>query len=143
MAEDDGPVFKDPVGSPVKAVAGSEAAYSWLGKWGDVGWSIRISPRLTEAQWGTYGKRADETWDEAARSYSSVKSLELLGELFPTHTLTLVWPKCTYRTAFHREGQVPLYVLCGQRGTVTQTHLRDVYDNKVALARCTQHQGQL
>lgn len=118
--------------------------YSYLGKWSQVGWSIQISPKLTDAQWNEYARRAEEGWDEEALRYDPAKSSMVLEELFPGHTLALVLPECGYRTEFMRQrGKVPLFVQCGAKAPFTDTHLRDVNGNLVALARCEQHKGML
>lgn len=120
-----------------------ESACSWLGRWSDVGWAIRIEPRLTEDQWRTYGTRSNEGWDEAARRYDPLKTLELLGSLFPTHTFSLAWPRCGKRVEVPRKDKLPLFLNCGEVAKHTDTHLQDVHGERTAIARCDQHQGQL
>lgn len=107
--------------------------YSWLGRWADAGWAIRITPRLNDNQWDKFSARAEETWDEAALNYSPDKSLELLHALFPTHTLALTWPKCGKRTDAG---------LCGAQAQHTEVRT-DVTGARVGIARCDAHQGQL
>lgn len=117
--------------------------HSWLGQWVKMGWAIRITPKLTGLDWEKYSVRAGECWDAVTRNYSPALSLALLSELFPLHSFSLTWPTCGKRIMHAREGQVPLFTVCGAQATHTDMHLRDVYDNKVALARCDAHQGQL
>lgn len=116
---------------------------SWLGRFQDAGWSVRIHPRLNDSQWKVFGERAEETWDATRFAYDPVKSLELLGELFPRHTLALMWPKCGYRTAHGRVGQPPVYVVCNAQARHTETKVVDVTGARVGIARCDEHQGQL
>lgn len=129
-----GPVDEDP--RPV-------TEFSWLGKWVDCGWSIRIHPHLTGAEWAKYSPRADEGWDTEASVFSPTKTLDLLHDLFPTHELHLTWPKCTYRSRTPRHGKTPLFVVCGAQARYTEVRAEDVAGNKVAIARCDAHRGQL
>lgn len=147
------PSFKDPSpqvrrSQPVTP-AKVETEYSWLGRWVDNGYAVRIHPRLTEEQWAPVYKRGEDLWDNDLGRYSEVKTIELLAELFPTHELVIVWPKCTHRT---RSGELrdgsgavvrPWYTVCGQVAKHTALELRDVYDNRMAVPRCARHQGQL
>lgn len=143
--------FKDPVNKrrsePVGARAADDAC-SWLGQWSGVGWSIRIEPKLTRAQWDQYTPRAEECWSETARNYDPLKTLELLASLFPTHQCSVMWPRCGKRldAGGIKQGDKivkPFYALCGAVARHTETHIRDAYDNKVAIARCDEHRGQL
>lgn len=121
-------------------------ACSWLGKFANNGWAIRIMPRLNDRQWEAYGRRAGETWDGATLSYDAVRSLELLQSMFPRHTLVLKWPTCTKRTlsgAVRTGAGLPVFAVCGAQAQYTDTKLRDVNGALVAIARCDQHRGQL
>lgn len=108
--------------------------YSWLGRWADVGWAIRITPRLNDSQWKVFGLVAnDDTWDEEKLNYSAEKSLEVLHRLFPRHELALTWPKC---------GKWTDAGLCGAQAQHTEVRT-DVTGARVGIARCDAHQGQL
>jgi hypothetical protein len=149
--------FKDPVGKRPPQVrrsqpvtpAAPDGEYSWMGKWADNGYSVRISPRLSSLDWDKVHLRADECWDTELRRYSEIKTMELLAELFPTHELVIVWPKCTHRERAgglrNGDGQMvrPWFTVCGQVAKHTELALRDVYDNRFALPRCAEHQGEL
>lgn len=120
-----------------------ELDHSWLGRYQDVGWAIRITPRLTKEQWSEWGQRTEEAWDYVSLNYNAHKSLELLHQLFPTHQLALTWPKCGYRVKVPRSGQTPVYQPCGAQAQHTEVHQRDVNGARVGIARCDQHKGQL
>jgi hypothetical protein len=131
--------------TPVPTAA-PESACSWLGRWSDVGWAIRIEPRLTDEQWRAYGKRSNEGWDEAVRRYDPLKTLEVLASLVHRHKFTVSWPKCGKRTitASRTTGSgLPVYVVCGEVAKHTDTHLQDVHGVRTAIARCDAHQGLL
>jgi len=130
-------------GEAVPAQDKGELMHSWLGRWQDVGWSIRITPRLTETQWEKYGARAQECWDSERLTYDAQKSLELLNALFPTHALSLTWPKCTYRMKQPRMGKTPLIVVCNGQAQHTETKTLDVTGARVGIARCDRHRGLL
>jgi hypothetical protein len=130
-------------GEAIPAQDKSELSHSWLGRWQDVGWAIRITPRLTEAQWGQYGNQADQCWDHVALNYDPDKTLELLHALFPTHELALTWPKCTYRSTTPRAGSTPLHATCGAQAKHTEVRVIDVTGARVGIARCDEHRGQL
>lgn len=143
--------YRDPVAKrhsePVSTRA-ADVECSWLGRWSDVGWSIRIEPKLTQEQWDRYALRAEECWDEATRNYDPLKTLELLGSLLPTHQCSVMWPRCGKRlnAGGIKQGDAivkPFYALCGAVAKHTETHIRDAYGNRVALARCDEHRGQL
>lgn len=122
------------------------AECSWLGRWQDVGWAIRITPRLGDSDWKVFELRAEETWDPSSLNYDAMKSLELLGELFPRCELSLVWPRCGKRTVGQRTariGRVPAVEVCGAMAKHTDTHIKDVTGARVGIARCDAHQGQL
>jgi hypothetical protein len=128
---------------PVKP-AGAESDYSWLGQWSQVGWSIRIHPKLTTSEWDKFYPRANETWSDKGRNYDPLKSLKVLSELFPTHYFSLVYPRCGKRTVSGRtSGGSVLISVCAARAEYTETHLKDVHGTRVALARCGRHRGQL
>jgi len=117
---------------------------SWLGRWEDVGWAIRIGRKLTDGEWRAFGKRAEETWDDEARGYSAQAGLTLLGELFPGVTLELMYPRCNKR--LQTEGKssrgLPVYVLCDAPGVVA-THVTEAGGSRVCVVRCEAHAGQL
>jgi hypothetical protein len=117
--------------------------FSWLGKWQEMGWAIRIYPKLTDDQWVSYGRRAGNCWDKGAFRYDPVKCLELLHELFPSHDLVLKWPRCTYRTKQERVGKVPLYLVCDAQAKHTEVRAQDVTGARVGIARCDDHKGLL
>lgn len=110
-----------------------ELDHSWLGRWQDVGWAIRITPRLNDSQWKVFGLVAEETWDEEKLNYSAEKSLEVLHRLFPRYELALTWPKC---------GKWTDSGLCGAQARHTQVMV-DASGARVGIARCDAHQGQL
>lgn len=121
-----------------------ETEYSWLGRWSDIGWSIRIHPRLTPTQWDVYGKRAEECWDPAMRNYNPVKTMELLAALFPTHELVLKWPTCGKRLeAGNGVKGLPVRTICGAQAQHTEVQTLDVNGARVGIARCDAHRGQL
>jgi hypothetical protein len=112
---------------------GPQLDHSWLGRWQDVGWAIRITPRLNDSQWKVFGLVADDTWDEEKLSYSADKSLEVLHRLFPRHELALTWPKCGKWTGSET---------CGAQARHTQVMV-DATGARVGIARCGVHRGQL
>lgn len=120
-----------------------QARCSWLGSFAEVGWSIRIEPRLSNAQWERLSAPLDTVWSTSARSYDPVKCLELLGELFPAHALAMHWPQCTYRTATEREGKLPLINVCNAEARHTAVGIRDTKGKRVGIPRCQEHRGQL
>lgn len=135
--------YQDPARKFGERSRGSED-HSWLGRWADVGWAIKIGRKLKDEEWSWFGLRAEETWDEELNGYSAEKSLALLGELFPGVALDLVWPKCAYRTLQPLSaGGHHLWVVCDNTAKHTETQARDVLGNRVAIARCERHRGQL
>lgn len=122
---------------------GGAIQFSWLGSFADTGWAIKIYPRLSEEQWRAYSRRANEAWDKEAFGYDATKALELLHGLFPTHQLSLKWPKCTYRIRRDRPGRLPLYDICGAQARHTEVRTEDVTGARVGIARCDEHRGQL
>lgn len=120
-----------------------ELDHSWLGRYQDVGWAIRITPRLTDGQWQLWSQRADETWDYTVLNYDPHKALELLGELFPRHTVSLTWPKCGKRHSVRKADGKRYTDICGTQAKHTEVHVRDVNGAKVGIARCDRHRGQL
>lgn len=117
---------------------------SWLGRWQDVGWAIRIHPRLKPEQWDTYGKRASECWDGDRFTYDPLKTMELLAVLFPAHELVLKWPTCGKRLNAGRSlSGLPVRTICGAMAKHTEVHTLDVNGARVGIARCDEHRGQL
>lgn len=127
-----------------EVVATPDSDHSWLGRWADVGWAVRITPRLTEEQWGPFYARAEETWNPHTLNYDPMKSLELLQELLPKHDLALVWPKCGKRVEVYvRDKGRRMVSVCGAQAQHTEVHQRDVNGARVGIARCDRHRGQL
>lgn len=118
-----------------------ESEFSWLGRWKDNGWSVRIEPRLAPAEWDRITPRLEETFSETLLNYDPMKSLELLQELLPKHMFTLIWPRCGYRKVVPRKDKRPLIIPCNAVAQFSHTNLRDVYDNKTTLARCEEHRN--
>lgn len=123
--------------------APAEQDCSWLGRWSDVGWAIRIEPRLTKEQWGQYSARSSEGWDETVRRYDPLKTMEVLLSLFPTHSFAVMWPRCGKRIVVSRRDKLPVYLECGEVAKHSETHLKDVHGTRTAIARCDKHRGQL
>lgn len=130
--------YSDHKAEPVAPDARSDDAFSWLGKWADVGWSVRVEPKLSDEEWAQVNPNLGKCWDEVNRNYDGMKAVEMLHELLPNHQLRLMWPKCGYRS---RHGY--RVSICGAAAHFTVTHGRDVYDQRVAIARCELHRGQL
>lgn len=92
--------YKDPA-SPVSSDSGPDPArsnfsnVSWLGRFKDNGWAIKISPSLTGDQWNEYACRADEVYVEMPMIggyYSITRAFDLLREIFPGHVLSPYCP---------------------------------------------------
>jgi hypothetical protein len=136
--------YSDHKAEPVAPDARSDEAFSWLGKWADVGWSVRVEPKLADEEWAQVNPNLGKCWDEVNRVYDGMKAVELLHELLPNHQLRLMWPKCGYRDVLTRRSTGRKYIsICGAAAHFTVTHGRDVYDQRVAIARCELHRGQL
>ena len=117
---------------------------SWLGRWQDNGWAIRIEPKLDSHDWDRYIRRAEESWSVSLGNYDPLVSLRILGDIFPERTVSIVWPRCGKRLEMYARDQRKWYSMtCGAVAKHTVTKIRDAYDNQVALARCEAHQGQL
>lgn len=123
-----------------KLLETTDPQHSWLGRWADVGWAIRIGRKLRNEEWDQWAKRADETWDNTRRNYDPHLAMDLLGEMFPGVALQIVWPPCGKRMTTVLPSK---FVICDKSAMHTETQLRDVLGNKVTLARCAAHRGML
>lgn len=117
--------------------------HSNLGRWRDNGWNIAITPRLTDAEWDFFGRRAEECWSDNTHQYDVHRTLTVLNQLFPTKRKAISWPPCTYRSRTEREGKTPIYLVCDGEAQHTDTHAVDVTGAQVAIARCDVHRGLL
>jgi hypothetical protein len=116
---------------------------SWLGRFQDVGWALRITPRLTQEEWLQLNRHYGEAWDKERFSYDGLRALEMVHTQFPRHELSLVWPKCTYRYRVDRVGRSPVYAECNAQARHTEVRVTDVTGARVGIARCDLHQGRL
>jgi hypothetical protein len=120
-----------------------DTEFSWLGRWKDNGWSIRIEPRLKREEWDPITVQLDSTWNATLMNYDAMASMELLERCLPKHELTLMWPRCGKKITQAREGKLPIVGVCGQVARFNVPGLLDAYDNKTVLARCEVHRGQI
>lgn len=76
--------------TPAPAQRPGYAGNSWLGRWRENGWAIRITPKLSEDQWRWLGLQSDQMWDAKERKYTSEKCEALLRSLFPDRELAVI-----------------------------------------------------
>lgn len=124
--------------------AESVSGVSWLGRWEDVGWAIRIGRKLTDAEWAEFGKHAGETWNTETMNYSPSYSLVLLQSLFPGVQCEVVWPRCNKRLKTDQNSShgLPVFVLCDADGT-SAVNVDTAGGRRVCVVRCEAHAGQL
>jgi hypothetical protein len=95
--------YKDPAG----LVTRSEQELSYLGKLAVDGWSVEISPKLTNEEWNRFAVRADEAYNEERSRYDSNMAYDLLRQVFPCHTFEILTCICIDQVHPHPKPTIP------------------------------------
>lgn len=66
--------------------------WSWYGTWEDVGWSLKLTPRLTEDQWALVNQDVDSTYNPAIGGWDINLLLRLIRRVLPHKNVEIVLP---------------------------------------------------
>lgn len=67
--------------------------WSWMGTWEDVGWALKLTPRLTDAQWDVVNYDIDKaTWNSRIGGYDINLTIKHFRRVLGTKNIEIVLP---------------------------------------------------